>query len=54
MPLYRFITLMLVAPVEFFQRKGTMWVSLDCLCVLFFFLTFFMIYVLLESEINKR
>ena len=45
MPLYRFIKLMLVAPVDFSARENYMGV-IDCLCVcvcVFFFLMSFMI-----------
>ena len=33
MLLYKFIKLMLVAPVDFFQRDRTIWMKFDCLCV---------------------
>ena len=48
MPLYRFITLMLVAPINFFSGRNYMDV-IDCLCVcvcVCFVLTFFVIWTI--------
>ena len=33
MPLYRFITLMLVAPIDFFSARKLYGGVIDCLCV---------------------
>ena len=49
MPLYRFIKLMLVAPVDFFSGRKLYECNLMA-CVLF---GRFLYYELLESEINK-